>query len=302
MGLKIFFGFLFFLLVVALLFIYWFFPLGGVVNFDFKPKNYNFSVNGEDMQFYSKMRFKEPEISYKIIQCPIKKKNDIEYAFEIVSNKTRLSFYPVSYGESISITCDSSAMVEGGLFIAGEGGPTNITKTENFNVILNGKILLIRESDCERPNIAIHELFHVLGFKHSSNLNNIMYNISKCEQVIGEDNINLLEELYSIPSYPDLAFENISSSMRSRYLDTNISIKNNGLQKSGPAKIIIYADEKNIKEIELKPIDIGYGITISLTNIFINKLNVDKLEYMIDSKFDELDKENNRAILEIKEE
>jgi len=300
MRLKIFFSFLFIILFVFLLAVYWFVPLGDVVSFDFKPKNYNFSINGEDMQFYSNLRFKGSDISYNILDCPLSKKNDMEYAFDIVSNKTRLSFYPVASGEEISITCDDSERFEGGLFIAGEGGPINITKTENFNVILHGKILLIRESTCERPNIAIHELFHVLGFKHSNNLNNIMYNISKCSQIIGEDNINLIDQLYSIPSYPDLSFENIDSSMVSRYLDTNISIRNNGLRESEMAKIIIYADGKNIKEIELKPIDIGYGITISLTNIFINKLNVDSLEYVIDSDFDEIDRENNRAVLKIK--
>ena len=59
-----------------------------------------------------------------------------------------------------------------GLFIAGEGGPSNITKSGDFSVITHGSILLIKESKCERPNIAIHELLHALGFDHSENPNN----------------------------------------------------------------------------------------------------------------------------------
>ena len=57
-----------------------------------------------------------------------------------------------------------------GKFIAGEGGPTNITVSGKYNVITHGSILLIRESRCSIPTIAIHELLHVLGFKHSNNL------------------------------------------------------------------------------------------------------------------------------------
>lgn len=300
MGWRIFFSFLFIFFAVSLLVLYWFIPIGDVVTFGMKSGNSNFSLSeNKDMQFYPNMRFADENISYKIFNCPLQKNNDMIYAFEIVSNKTPLKFYPVSSDEEISINCDSTTKVEGGLFIAGEGGPTNITKTNNFNVIFNGKILLLRESDCERPNIAIHELFHALGFKHSNNPNNIMYNFSRCEQTIGEDNIDLLNKLYSVPNYPDLNLEDAYASMRGRYLDTNISIRNDGLKKSEEAKIIIYADNKKIKELDLNPIDIGYGVSISLTNVFINQLSVKEIKFVIDSNFSELDKENNQVLLNV---
>ena len=301
MGWKIFFSFLFILFAVLLLILYWFIPVGNIT-YKMKSKNSNFSLGEfENMQFYPNMRFPDADISYRIFNCPLQKVNDMENAFEIISNKTVLRFYSIDSDEEIFVTCDSTAKFEGGLFIAGEGGPTKITKTDNFNVIFNGKILLLKESNCENPNIGIHELFHVLGFKHSNNPNNIMYNFSRCEQTIGDDNIQLLNKLYSIPSYSDLSFENASASMRGRYLDTNISIRNNGLKKSEEAKIIIYADNKDVKEINLNPIDIGYGITISLTNVFVNRLNVNELEFVIDSNFSELNKENNKILLEIKQ-
>ena len=300
MRLKIFLSFLFILFSVLLLILYWFIPFGDVVTFGVKSKNSNFSLSGnEDMQFYSNIRFPNVNISYQIFNCPVQKENDMETAFEIVSSKTLLKFHPVASNEEISVTCDSTTKFGEGLFIAGEGGPTNITKTENFNVILNGMVLLLKESTCERPNIAIHELFHVLGFKHSNNPENIMYNFSRCEQTIGDDNINLLNKLYSVPSYSDLSFESAYASMNGRYLDTNFSIRNNGLVKSGEAKIIIYADNKNIKEVDLKPLEVGYGIGISLSNIFVNKMSVDELEFVIDSNFSELDLENNKILLAV---
>ena len=300
MGWKIFFNILFILFAVSLLILYWFIPMGDVVTFEIKSKNSNFSLSGdENMQFYPNMRFPDSSISYKIFNCPLQKENDMENVFDIVSNKTLLKFYSVNSNEEISINCDTTTKFDGGLFIAGEGGPTNITKTNNFNIIFNGKILLLRESDCERPNIAIHELFHVLGFGHSNNPDNIMYNFSRCEQTIGEDNIALLDKLYSVPSYPDLNFGDASASMRGRYINMNMSIRNDGLKKSEGTKIIIYSDNKEIKELDLKPLDIGYGVTIYLTNIFVNRLSVKEIEIIIGSNFSELDMENNKISLRI---
>jgi len=301
MRLKIFFSFVFILFAIFLLAFYWFIPFK-TIDFGTKTGNSNFSLNNEtgDMQFYPNMRYPNPEISYKIEDCPLQKEDDMEMAFEIISNMSVLEFYPVNYDEEISVTCDSKNKLEGGLFIAGEGGPTNITKAGNFNVILHGKILLIRESRCEKPNIALHELLHALGFKHSSNPNNIMYHITKCEQTIGSDIIELINELYLVPSYPDLSFENVSAIMHGRYLDANISIGNNGLKDSEKAKLIIYVDEKLVKEINLDIIKIGYWRIIELKNIWIKKVNIEKLEFFIDSDFNELDTDNNKIILEIK--
>jgi len=299
------FSLIFTVLVIILLIFYWFFPFNTTEFYaDLSGSgNFNFTLNASetrDMQFYENMRYPNSEISYRIYNCPLFKKNEIELAFNTLSNLTILDFYPTPNNEEISATCESRGKTRGGLFIAGEGGPINITSTQNFNVIFQGEILLIKESKCENPNVGMHEILHTLGFNHSSNPNNIMYDVSKCGQTIGEDIINTINELYSVQSLSDLSFENVSAVMNGKYLDTEIGIRNHGLKDSANAKLIIYADEKIIKEIELDPISIGYGLTVTLENIFILKLNVNELIFLIESDFDELNKNNNKIKLEIK--
>jgi len=303
MGLKAVLGFIFILVVVSLLVLYWFIPLENIEYGLDSPGHSNFTLNtldNETMQFYQNMRYPDSRISYGIDNCPLKKIDEMKRAFESISDQTVLDFYPVGSDEEISVTCESKNKVEEGLFIAGEGGPVNITKSDKFNVIHKGSILLIRESKCENPNIGIHELLHALGFDHSNNPNNVMYGVSRCGQTIGQDTINLLNYLYSFPSQPDLVFEDVSASMHGRYLDLNMTIRNNGLRGSEEAEILIYTDDKLIKEIELEPIEIGHGRIIVFTNLFTLKRNIDELKFFIDSDFPELDKDNNQVILEIK--
>ena len=190
----------FIFLVIFFLGIYWIIPIK--VNPMKTPTlDSNFNINKlekTEMQFYPNMRYPNSNISYRIDQCSLNKQNSVKYAFEILSNKTILSFYPVNSSEEIFITCNEKNKLKGGLFIAGEGGPVNITNLGEITIILTGKVLLIKDSKCEFPNIALHELLHALGFKHSLNPKNIMYNVTKCEQRIGEEIPGEIKRLYSI--------------------------------------------------------------------------------------------------------
>ena len=280
MGFKLILTLVFVLFMISLLFFY-LVPLK--TSHFIATGNSNFSIvfNENQMQFYPNMRFPDSRISYKISGCPLQKKNDMEYAFDIIENLTSLRFYSVDNNEEISVTCEQKNKMNEGLFIAGEGGPTNVTIIGDFYVILKGEILLIKQSDCQIPNVALHELFHVLGFKHSTNPDNVMYNITKCDQTIGDDMIQLINDLYSVPSAPDLAFSNVSAVMNGRFLDINITVFNVGLHDAGESKIIIYGDGKKIKEIYLEPLEMGYGRFISMGNIFVSQIKINELEMVI---------------------
>ena len=300
---KIIFAILFLITITGLLGIYYFLPFNEL-EFTINQKNYNFTINKSnsliEMQFYPNMRYLKKEITYKIYNCSLKKSQDMKDAFNILNNLTILSFKPVLSNEEISVTCDEKERFNNGMFIAGEGGPTKIIRSGIYSIILSGKVLLIRESKCERPNIALHELLHALGFKHSKNPENIMYNFTKCKQTLGDDIPTLINRLYSIESYSDLMFENVSAIMHGRYLEINLSVRNAGLADSEPSVIEINSNGKLLKEIKVKSLKIGEGRLIFIKNIWISKTNIQELNLYINSSEKELDKENNNLNLEIK--
>ena len=286
--------------LVGLLALYWFYPVDGfhnVVGFG----NSNFSIDSagmNSMQFYENMRYPEKEISYRIdSSCTLQKKDDAERAFDIIENKTVLTFYSVNTNEEIHIACDDKNLVQGGLFVAGEGGPTNITKAGSFNVITHGEVLLIKDSKCPNPNVAIHEILHSLGFDHSANANNIMYNISNCKQEIGEQIPFVVETLYSLPAQPDLTFEDVVYEMNNRYMNINMSVRNNGFKRANPSEIIIYVDNSEIKRIDLQSLNIGEGMKMMLVNLLLKQITIDEIKFEISYSGEELDKENNIVIL-----
>jgi len=186
------------------------------------------------------------------------------------------------------------------MFVAGEGGATKIIQSKNFNIILQGEILLIRNSECFKPNIALHELFHSLGFKHSANPSNLMYNITDCDQTISNDMIDQINKLYSTESNPDLILENVSAIMKGRFLSINFSVINGGLNKAGESKLLIYAGKSVVKEMDILPLEIGQGEIIRLENVFVPQINVKNITLFVETSFLEIDKGNNVINLEIK--
>ena len=291
---------LFALAAIALLSFYLFSPSSAPVFLNYGSKNTNFTLNSMEnssLQFYPNMRYPDKKISYKISGCPLQRQNDMENAFELLSQKTVLNFYPVESEEEISVACSEDTLYEGNIFVAGEGGPINITTTENFNVILHGKILLLRESDCPSPNIATHELLHALGFEHSENKNNLMYNFTNCNQELGEDIPAKINEIYSTASLPDLTFEETSAEIDGRYIGAEVNIRNNGLKKSEEAELEVYADNSLVGSFNINQIGIGYGIQITFSNYKSSKTNPVEIKFVINSTLNELDKENNVLIL-----
>jgi len=296
---------IFLIFMVSMLWIYWFTGFGDVQLSKSALQDSNFSINltSDNMQFYENLRYSDSKISYHISdKCTLQKKADAERAFEILENKTILDFYPVNSNEEILITCESKEKIKEDYFVAGEGGPVNISRAGQFNVIHLGQVLLIRQSECPNPNIALHEILHALGFGHSSNKNNIMYEISECSQTLGDDIPRFIDELYSIPSKPDLAFEEVVPLIHDgKYLDLNMSIKNIGLKNSGKAFVNIYLDNELFEEIELKELEVGSGMKITIQNLKFKKTNFKEMKFIIVANFEELNKANNEASFDIEE-
>jgi len=293
---------LFFVIAISLLILYWLVPTQNI-NLNFAPKNPNFFIGNTtgSLQFYENMRYPSSEISYTISDCTLQKNSDMKEAFDFIENKTILTFIEKTSGGEIFVTCDEkNRLKEDGFFIAGEGGPSEITKTNNFNVILAGEILLIKKSKCPKPNVAIHELLHALGFDHSANSENIMYNVSDCSQTIGYEIPNEINNIYQYPQYQDLAFENISISIDGKYLSTNISLRNHGLKESENSILKIYADENEITEFNIDSINIGYGTQIISTNIKLPNRNIETLNFAILTNNQELNSSNNKQEFSIK--
>jgi len=288
-------------LVLVLLAVYWFLPFSPVNFYVQSPENSNFSLNSSiplNMQFYPNMRYPSENISYSINSqlCTLQKQANIKEAMATLENLTVLNFYPVNSNPEISVTCDSKVVVNEKYFVAGEGGPVNITKSGNFNVIKEGKILLLRESSCPTPNVAIHELLHALGFDHSQNPNNVMYPVTSCAQTIGKDIPSLIDEIYSYPPYPDLALQNASAILHGRYIDANITVENTGLADSNGSTLEISVDGKQIKKVNIGPIDIGSGIIFHFANL-LTPISVNQIDFSVNSSSEELQKNNNKIEL-----
>lgn len=301
------------IVAIGLLIVYWFFPFSNfedakiqsTIDTNNFTENSDFYENGSGtLQFYPNLRYKDKEISYRIdSSCTLEKKDAMLRAMDIIENRTILDFYSFEEGvnefdeEEIHISCEDKDIEKGGLFVAGEGGPVKIVKSGKYNVINKGSILLIRDSKCARPNIALHELFHALGFDHSENPKNIMYTESKCYQEIGDEIPKEINELYSVQSLPDLAFQDVSSSTHGRYLDFNISVRNIGLDESDKdAKVIVYVNNDTVKEISLDSMDPGEGTKYVSQNTLMKQLKIKEVKFYIDTG-EELNKSNNEVIL-----
>ena len=259
-------------------------------------------VYSEGIQFYPNMRYRDRAINYGISSnCDAGRKSDAEKAFLFISENTILSFYNAGDGNAeIKVLCSdvSPKPEEKGHFVAGEGGPSEIINTTNYAVILSGKVSLFRRNDCDKPNVAIHEILHALGFNHEDNQKSIMYPLTKCDQEMSNSIINEINRIYKTDSLTDLAIEKVSANKTSVYLNFDISIANLGLKDSDSSKLIVYAGKEIIKDYELEEIDIGTRKVLTVVNLRIPR-DTGSISFEVTSSEKELDLTNNNVEMKL---
>jgi len=251
-------------------------------------------------QFYPNMRYREKRISYTIEDaCGEKKREDVLKAFELLDEKTVLSFYPSASGE-IRIFCSEIAPepAERGHFVAGEGGPSQVINTSLYSVIFSGKVSLYRADSCDNPQVATHEILHALGFDHNGNKESIMFPTTGCNQILDQYIIDKINSLYSADTLPDLAIEKVDANATGRYLNFEIVVINLGLMDSKDSNLKLYTNSEEIKEFDLQSIEIGTRKVLTVQNVKI-PANAQKVNFIVESSEKELSKENNDAEVQV---
>ncbi len=257
----------------------------------------------EGALFYDNMRFQDKRISYFIdVMCSDERANDARNAFRLLEENTILNFYEVNLGGQIEVSCsDIERRVDEDYFVAGEGGPSSIINASNYYVINNGTIFLYRDNSCSKPIVAIHEILHVLGFKHSINKDSIMFNTAKCNQKISNDIIDTIYDIYSVPELPDLIIREAKAEKKGIDFSFDVEIINAGLDESSPMNLTLYGNNKIIGVYNIGKMNIGTGKEIVVSGIRVNK-NLQEVSFIIDDEgiINEINEGNNRYDLVIK--
>ncbi len=262
-------------------------------------ENEDVSENSDPLQFYPRMRFENRIIYYRIdVNCSSLHKDRMRKAFEILSNKTEIvKFYEVRSNANILISCSNLGNTSEKYIKVGEGGAYSISNSGYFYVINNGKIELSNDAPlCTEPNTELHELLHVLGFKHSLNNQSIIYNISDCNQVLAPEIISRIKNLYSIETLPDLYFENLGHSRDSDYLNFNATILNKGLMIADKVSLNIYSGNKKINSFDIGNINYGEGKIINVEDLYAGSDR--KFNFTISSSQD-LNQSDNSMIVNL---
>jgi len=240
------------------------------------------------------MRFNHNNISYYIKKCEFDKYDNINEAFQILENETKiLSFYRLQNDKAdIVVKCSPDSIQEDEkTLIAGEGGPI-FTNGTLYPVVQSGFILLYNYTECEYPVVEIHEILHVFGFNHTNNKKDIMYPISDCKQRLSKLYADYLKELYSIAPKAELYFDYANMTKSGKYLNFNVLVLNKGIIDAN-ATLDVYEDGKKRDSFDLNLIEFGAGKTFSVKNLALSSRSAKLVGLRIFSDTEEYDKTNN---------
>ncbi len=254
-------------------------------------------VSSEIKMFYPNMRFTHNNLTYSFESCNEEKQKKMKQAFLEISSRTPLTFTEtIKENADIQIGCsDDYLEKEKNIFIAGEGGPSEILNSSWYPAILKGKIQLY-DSKCDEPVVELHELLHVFGFDHINKTDYIMYPYVNCNFHLNQEYINILNNLYSVPAKPELHFDSLNAVKKGSYLDFDVWVANQGLTKATNVKLKISSNKGEIKSFNLQEIPFGLRKNIKVTNVKLPSRNIEQIQFKIITSENEYSKENNIAI------
>jgi subtilase family serine protease len=122
-----------------------------------------------------------------------------------------------------------------------------------------------------------------------------MYNLSRCDQEITEDMVDLINELYLIKPLPDARISELTAIKKGRYIDFNITVLNEGLTEIENISLTLVSNKKVMDTIPLGGIGIGFGRILRVTNLKLSSTSIDTIDFVVDyeSVVEELDENNN---------
>ncbi len=258
-----------------------------------------FEPLSDEKLIYENIRFQNKMISYNVDdECSVNNKAKIRNAFLILTENSDLSFFEVNGQADIQVDCFIDVIGNENDKVIGEGGPISILNTSKYSLINSGSVKLYAEDTCSYPLLELHEILHVLGFKHSLDKNSLMFNVSDCNQRLDQDNIDNINNLYKDPILPDLEIKDLKVNVSSANLNFEIKILNIGLSQSEDTNVSIFEDGKFISSYNLGKLSIGSGKIISNDNVKLNQ-NTKEITFIVDyeNKLDEINKENNKKAI-----
>lgn len=144
----------------------------------------------------------------------------------------------------------------------------------------------------------IHELGHILGLAHTSDVKSVMFPTVDCSAKITEEMKQTLRTLYSIEALPDLYFSNIETRKTGEIIEFNFTVSNRGLiTTSKNVSVEVKVNDKIVGIYDTPSLEAGFG-WITWHAIQIEE-NSETVIFIIDSANSqkELNRENNIIIL-----
>jgi len=235
--------------------------------------NVSRNIPEKSIQFFPNTRFESNRIEYHISEdCDQLKRVSLLTAFRIIENNTLIKFKEGVSKNGIFVSCsgNSSELTyeeNSNRETAGFTKPKDIINATNFYILNTVNVDLIKPERCEIPQIALHEIFHALGFDHSSNEKDVMFPVVICGQKINPEIFDEINRIYSIPSGPDIAIDKIEINKTGRYINILIEASNYGISDAETANLVISSDKKVLKEYAFSSISVGRTSELTIKNL-----------------------------------